>query len=154
MRLGDQLIEFVKSGDHEAAASLLSQDRSLAQYVNEQGATPLHFATLSGNRSLVSLLVQSGANVNQRDGEFGATPTGWAIESLRQQGGVLAIEIDDLVFAIQRGDTVWAKRLLGRFPSLREETDESGTPILEIAQASGNSEILQLFRLDESEERS
>lgn len=151
---GDQLMELAKSGNHDAAERLLSLDPSLAQFVNEQGPTPSHFATLSGNRPLVSLLSWYGANTNQREGTFGATPTGWVIESLRQQGGTLAIAINDVLFAIQHGHIDWPKRLVARFPGLLHARDVSGTAILETARASGNSAIEKLFRTNETEGRS
>lgn len=44
----------------------------------------------------VQELVRQGAEINATDVEFGATPTGWAIEYLRELGGVLAIELNDL----------------------------------------------------------
>jgi hypothetical protein len=109
---------------------------------------------LSESRPLVFLLIWYGANINQRNGEFGATPTGWAIESLQQQGGTLAIEINDLLFAIQHGHIDWSKRLPARFPGLLHETDGSGTAILENSPASGISAIENFFRTNETEGRS
>jgi len=45
---------------------------------------------------VVEFLVQYGAEINAIDAEFGATPTGWAIEYLREMGGFLGIELADL----------------------------------------------------------
>jgi ankyrin repeat protein len=49
---------------------------------DEAGATVLHYATLDGLREIVQLLLDRGAEINSLDGQFGATPTGWAIEYL------------------------------------------------------------------------
>jgi hypothetical protein len=39
---------------------------------------PLHLAAYAGNRSMVELLLELGADPNVRDPEFDATPAGWA----------------------------------------------------------------------------
>lgn len=95
------------------------------------------------------MLVERGANLNSSDGRFGATPTGWAIEYLRELGGFLGIELNDLAYAIQMGDTRWVARFLQRFPSLREMSGTNGTPFRELARSSGNKEIAKLFRIHE-----
>jgi hypothetical protein len=64
-------------------------------------------------------------------------------------GGQLAIELDDLAYAIQRGDSAWVARFLRRFPSLREAKDTHGTPFRQLARESGNREIAALFGLEE-----
>jgi hypothetical protein len=96
------------------------------------------------------LLAERGANINSPDGQFGATPTGWAIEYLREMGGFMGIELTDLAYAIQMGDTRWVARFLQRFPSLREMSDTNGTPFRELARSSGNKEIAKLFGIDDS----
>lgn len=62
------------------------------------------------------LLLDNGAEINKADGQFGATPTGWAIEYLRERGGFLAIELNDLANAVEHGDAKWVVRFLKRFP--------------------------------------
>ena len=49
------------------------------------------------------LLVDRGADINRVDLQFGATPAGWVIEYLREMGAFLAIELDDLAYAIEGG---------------------------------------------------
>jgi hypothetical protein len=73
-------------------------------------------------------LLDNGAEINKADGQFGATPTGWAIEYLRERGGFLAIELDDLAYAIEHGDAKWVARFLKRFPTLRQCIDTKGSP--------------------------
>ncbi len=60
-------------------------------------------------------------------------------------GGYLAIELDDVAFAIQLGDARWVARFLERFPSLRRASDTKGRAFRELARGSGNSEIARLF---------
>jgi len=144
----DRFIEAAQHGDLECVKSLLEKDRQLAVERDESGATALHYAALNGHRGIVELLVERGANVNSRDGQFGATPAGWAIEYLRELGGYLAIELDDLAFAIRSGDARWVKRFLTRFPALRSGFDNSGRPFQQLARECGNPEIAKVFEED------
>src|SRR2546430_2775254 len=98
-------------------------------------------------REIVELLLDRGAEINSRDRQFGATPTGWAIEYLREKGGYFAIEIADLVYAIELGDARWVARFLERFPKLRQGRDPSGKPFRELVEESGNREVMALFRV-------
>jgi hypothetical protein len=145
----ENLIEAVKQGELERVRALLESDAGLARQKDESGATPLHYATLNGHRHIVQLLLERGADINSTDGQFGATPAGWAIEYLREKGGYLAIELDDLAYAIQCGDTPWAARFLKRFPSLRQARHTNGTPFQRLARESGNREIVNLFGLED-----
>ena len=97
---------------------------------------------------MVRRLIEYGAEVNARDDRFGATPAGWAIEYLREQGGALATEIDDLVHAIQRKDADWVERFLGRWPHLRSEVDAKGTRLADHAKRCGDERIASLFSGD------
>ena len=142
------MIEAVKLGDLERVRAMLASDGRLASQRDESGATPLHYATLNGHRQIAELLLERGADINSADSQFGATPTGWAIEYLREMGGYLAIELDDLGYAIQLGDTRWVARFLKRFPSLRQASDANGTPFQRLARESGNREIAGLFGLE------
>lgn len=104
-------------------------------------------AVKQGNLERVRAILESDDRLaNQRD-ESGATPAGWAIEYLREMGGYLAIELHDLAYAIQLGDTRWVARFLKRFPSLRQASDTDGTPFQWLARESGNREIAGLFGL-------
>ena len=144
----ENMIEAVKQGDRESVRSILESDDRLANQRDKSGATPLHYATLSGHRQIVQLLLERGADINSADRQFGATPAGWAIEYLREKGAYLAIELDDLAYAIQLGDTRWVARFLKRFPSLRQASDTKGTPFQRLARESGNREIAGLFGLE------
>jgi Ankyrin repeats (3 copies) len=141
----DQLIDAAKDGDLERVKTILGSDDRLANQRGESGATPLHYAALNGHRQIAQLLIERGADINSTDGQFGATPAGWAIEYLREMGGHLAIELDDLSYAIQIQDARWVARLLKRLPSLRKGTDTKGTPFETLARESGNREIAALF---------
>jgi len=135
----------IKAGDLDAIEEFLARDPALLTIRDEAGATPLHYAALNGHREVVRLLVSKGADVNCLDAEFGATPAGWAIEYLRELGGVLAIEIDDLAYAIEQRDAKWVARLLDRFPRLKDQSDSNGIPLKEHAKSCGDERIVKLF---------
>lgn len=146
----DNLIESVRQGNLERVRNILESNPNLANERDDSGATPLHYAALQGHRSIAELLVDRGADINSPDSQFGATPAGWAIEYLREKGGYLAIELDDLAYAVQSGDVRWAARFLKRFPQLYKASDTKGNPFQKLAQQSGNREIARLFHVDDN----
>jgi hypothetical protein len=141
-----RFLEAAKRGDVDTVRALLSQDEGLARREDARGATALHHAAFGGHRAVVQLLVERGANVNARDGKFGATPAGWAIEYLRELGGFPGNELADFAHAIRRGDLYWVQRWLERFPNLRHAADHDGVPFSRLAAECGNAEIAALFR--------
>jgi hypothetical protein len=141
----EKFIEAVQKGDIESARAALSKNASFINERDDLGATALHYATFGGHHAIVQLLLDSGADINATDGKFGATPAGWAIEYLREQNGFLGIELSDFAYAIQQGDAKWVQRFLQRFPSLRKASDMQGKSFNELAQQSGNAEIISLF---------
>ena len=142
----EKLIEAAKRGDLADVISVLETHLELLHERDQSGATALHYATFGGHRSVVGELVRQGADINATDTQFGATPTGWAIEYLREMGGFLGIELSDLAHAIQRGESEWVARFLRRFPTLRSARDTHGKPFKTLAEQSGNPEIEKLFR--------
>lgn len=141
----EELMNAVKRGDLQRVRIMLDLKGQLAHKKDKTGATALHYATMYGHRQVAELLIQCGADVNSMDDQFGATPAGWAIEYLRERGGFLAIELDDIAHAIWQGDAPWVARWLERFPGLRNACDPDGTPLQQIARAAGHEEIIRLF---------
>ncbi len=139
------LLDAVKRGDLEVVGSLLDADNKIINLRDESGATALHYAAFNGDRDMVRLLVKRGAVVNSIDSRFGATPAGWAIEYLRELGGYLATDLDDLAYAIRQGDAGWVRRFLERFPDLRRSNDKQGIPFSQLAEESNSQEIRELF---------
>lgn len=144
-------IEAVTRGDLDLVRSILDADPRLALARDERGATPLHHAAIAGQREVVRLLVERGADLNCVDGEFGATPAGWAIEYLREMGGFLGIELSDMEYAIVNGDVRWVRRFLQRFPALRHGKSKDGRPFRQLAQECGSPVIAALFDDEKSE---
>lgn len=141
----DKLIEAAKKGDLAEIKTVLRDHAGLINQRDQTGATALHYAAFAGHRSVVEELVRKGADINARDGQFGATPAGWAIEYMREMSGFLAIELDDFAHAIRRGEIEWVTRFLRRFPSLRQASDKHGKPFKLLAEESGNKDIAGLF---------
>ena len=141
-----EFFDAVKSGDAARARGLLASDRALARERDDEGATALHHAAERGHREIVILLLEAGADVNARDDRFHATPAGWAIEYLRARGGLLGMEIEDLLLAIRERDVRWVRRLVTRLPALAGAADGSGKPLAQHASECGNEEIARLFR--------
>ena len=140
-----ELFEAVKRGDLEAVRTILDVNGEFVSQRDQSGATSLHRAAFNGHREMVQLLIQRGATINSIDSQFAATPTGWAIEYLRELGGYLATDLDDLSFAISQADIPWVKRFLHRFPGIRRASDTQGRPFHQLARESGNREIAELF---------
>src|SRR5690349_1518038 len=141
----NNLIAAAKRGDVEEIRTILQSHGALINEMDDLGATALHHAAFGGHRAAVELLVERGADINARDTRFGATPAGWAIEYMREMGALLAIELADCAYAIQRGDVEWVKRFLARLPALRNASDRQGKPLKLLAEESGNAEIAKLF---------
>lgn len=139
------LIEAVKQGLIEEVRSLLAAHPEWINRRDEMGATALHHAAFEGRCEVVRVLVEHGAEINARDDKFRGTPAGWAIEYLREMGAMLGIELDDFAYAIERSDVDWARRFVRRFPRLRTAVGPEGRSFKELAEESGNPEIVKLF---------
>jgi ankyrin repeat protein len=141
----EKLIDAAEKGNLDEVRDVLGDHAEFINQKDSTGATALHYAAFGGHRSVVEELVKHGADVNVRDNRFGATPTGWAIEYLREVGGLLGIEMEDFGHAIRRGEVEWVTRFLRRFPALRTASDSHGKPFQLLAHESGNQEIADLF---------
>jgi ankyrin repeat protein len=133
----------VDRGDREAVEKMVKADAELARAFDSEGATALHYATFNGHREVAELLISLGADINARDKIHNATPAGWAINYLRERGALLAIEIEDLKFAIERRDVEWVERLIARHPFLSHATDREGRPLS--SYAGSDAEITRIF---------
>jgi ankyrin repeat protein len=141
----EALLRAIEQDDFEAASTLLERNGDLIRQKDAAGATGLHYAALNGRRRIAQLLMERGADVNCRDDQFGATPAGWAIEYLRELDGFLAIELDDLAYAIETHDVKWVRRFLGRFPAMRRAVWRDSMTFRDLAAASGDAQITALF---------
>jgi len=141
----EELFIAVRAGDHERVRAVLENQPELVHARDTDGATPLHYAAEAGDRRIVNVLLDAGADINARDTVFDATPAGWAIEYLRQRGALLAIEIDDLLRAIADGDAELVRWYISRLPALRDAVDKDGVPLRVRAQESRHQAVRQAF---------
>jgi hypothetical protein len=135
----------LEAGDEARARAMLEVDPELAHATDKDGATALHIAAFHSHRELVGLLCSAGADINARDRKFGATPAGWALHYLRERGAFLAIEIDDVLYAVKSRDVGWTRRLVQRHPQIVTAKDADGRPLSEHARESGIADIAELF---------
>ena len=141
-----ELFTAVQQGQVDLVERLLAADATLVHARDADGATALHHAAFHGQKEIAQLLIACGADVNARDGEHDATPAGWAIHYLRELGGLLAIEIEDVCHAITAHDVEWTTRLVRRHPALVHAVDRTGIPLAALARQSANEDIAALFR--------
>jgi ankyrin repeat protein len=146
------LLDAVNRNAADEVSAILQRSPQLVHRRDAEGATALHYAAFNGTSDIARALIQHGADINARDGRFGATPAGWAIEYLRELGGFLGIELADFAFALERGDAFWVRRFLARFPAVRHARDLQGRSFEERARQSGNPEIVHLFEASQSGE--
>lgn len=141
----DLLIEAAQRDDLQIVQSILDRNQEVVNERDASGATALHYAAFNGHRRIAKLLVERGADIDNRDSEFGATPAGWAIEYLRELGGHPAIELEDLAYAIQTHDSKWVRRFLTRFPAMRDGIYRDRTTFRQLAIESGDPKVAELF---------
>ncbi|SRR6266511_716160 len=139
------LFAAVRARDDARVRDVLQRFPESVNLREAEGATALHYAAEIGDRETVKVLLDAGADINARDFQFHATPAGWAIEYLRQQGALLGIEIEDARRAVVNRDHSLLEQYLSRFPSLRDAVDREGTPLKVHARKSGDREIARLF---------
>ena len=60
-----QLFSAVTSGDTQRVRELLALDPTAARMKDAEGATPLHYATVNGEREIAELLLAKGANIKR-----------------------------------------------------------------------------------------
>jgi ankyrin repeat protein len=83
----DEFIAACRRGDEVRARALMDQDPSLREMLAGEvsfAGTLLHWAAWTGNVASVRTLIALGADVNQRDRQFGASPLGWTAHGSRE----------------------------------------------------------------------
>uniref|UniRef100_F6SM04 SAM domain-containing protein n=1 Tax=Ciona intestinalis TaxID=7719 RepID=F6SM04_CIOIN len=70
---GESIIAAVKKGDYQKVFSLLEADGGKANKASSDGATPLMYASITGQLNLIKLLLDYNADIDARDYENGWT---------------------------------------------------------------------------------
>ena len=145
-------IDAVNRGDLATVTDMVAREPALARDTDADGATALHHAAFTAQHDVVDALLQAGADLNARDGTFDATPGGWALHRLRERGALLAIEIDDVVYALERGEVAWVQRFVTRHPALATACDRQGRPLSDYPGVQSTPELADLFATARGEE--
>jgi formylglycine-generating enzyme required for sulfatase activity len=124
-----KVMEASKNGDIDAMTALLKKEPNLAKAADpDDGATPLHYASVNGHADMVKLLLVAGANVNAARNN-GFTP---------------------LIIAFQEGKTDAVKLLLAAAKPKEATLDLGGGVKLTLVWVPGGS--LTMGNLASSEE--
>ena len=174
-----QLFAAVAAGDKEKVLRFLNETKEL-DLRNESGYTPLHWAVLTNQEEIVSLLISRGLAVQTvsksdftplHDAAYGGNikivklliDHGAAIYAADQLGKRpldLAIErghaqivplLKPLHLAAERGDLISVKNIVGKIPKSINLKDEKGWSPLHLAVKNGHLEIAK-FLIDRGAE--
>ncbi|THC91666.1 hypothetical protein EYZ11_008861 [Aspergillus tanneri] len=121
--LGEDIMQIARIGEIPAMQGLFDEKKFSANYKDDEGITPLHWAAINNQYAMCKFLLDSGADVNAKGGESVATPAMWAAQRCHYY-------IVHLL--LQRG----ADPLL---------TDVQGYNILHLATIDGNAFLLVLL---------
>ena len=90
----NQTLDAACNGDKETIQTLIQQDNSLANIKSKEiQSTPLHFAAHRGYLDIVKLLLDAGANVNAKEGNYSKSTTlHWAAKEGHLQVVRLLVE--------------------------------------------------------------
>lgn len=134
---------------------LLEEDVEV-EAIDEDGMTPLHYATQHDNTTTARLLLERGANIEAKD-RLGFTPLNIAAQkdSLTTAGLLLerGADLESLDFyystplhnAAYFNATATARMLLERGANIETKTSDGNTPLTILAQ-NGDLETLQLIQ--------
>jgi hypothetical protein len=146
-----QFLDAVTRGNLAQVRAMLEADPTLASRTDADGATALHHAAFAAQHDVVDMLLAAGADLNARDGTHGATPGGWALHRLRERGALLAVEIADVAFALDRGDEGWVQRLVHRHPALKTARDHDGRLLAAHPRVRTSAALTALFAMEHPE---
>ena len=135
----------VAAGQIDRVREQLASDPTLAAAKDEHGATALHHAAERGNREVVTLLLESGADMNARDDEFGRPPPAGPSSTCASTAASWASRSRTWWSRSERGDFLGAPVGSTRLPALAKAKDSQGKPLAQHAHESGNDEVARLF---------
>ncbi|XP_063774888.1 NF-kappa-B inhibitor epsilon [Pseudophryne corroboree] len=160
-RKGDTALHLACENQDLACAKILLQDPRGPQNLqlqNWKGLCCLHIATLKRNHDLISLLLESGADINSQDGTSGKTALHLAVEMLDrplllhllqhrpQVDAFMYNGCTPLHLAVGRKDAGLARILCQAGADILQRNREGDTPQ---DLAEGNNQLLALLPFDD-----
>ena len=104
------LIEAVQQERPDRVRAILDADSELVNQRDESAPRPfITRRSMDSAKGFDCCCSERGANINSTDDKFGATRLVTGNHYLREMGGFLGIELADLAYAIQTGDTRWLR---------------------------------------------
>jgi ankyrin repeat protein len=141
-------MQFPSPRDEEVDDNLQNSGEDMAQ-------TTLHWAVIRGEKEMVKVLLQIGADVDQKDRQ-GRTALWWAVNKDQEATAELLLEnkatfdtdssggLATLLTAIEKGYIGLVQRLLERGAPVNE-ADENGKTPLQVAAGVGNLDMLVML---------
>ncbi|OAQ86067.1 palmitoyltransferase akr1 [Purpureocillium lilacinum] len=74
------IMQVARVGDIAAMEKLFESGEFDATYADEEGITPLHWASINNQYAMCKFLIEHGAEINKKGGESIATPLQWAAQ--------------------------------------------------------------------------
>ncbi|KAL7275745.1 palmitoyltransferase akr1 [Rhizina undulata] len=78
--LKDDILKLSMLGDEVGIRALLESGKVKADWRDDEGVGPLHWAAINNRYAVCKLLIEAGADVNAKGGESVATPAMWAAQ--------------------------------------------------------------------------
>jgi hypothetical protein len=151
----EELIKAIEKGDKEKVKELLDK-RAEINIRDNDGWTPLMYASKNNDLEIIKLLLEKGANVNLTD-KYGqtalilASANGHkeAVELLLEKGADVNIQDEDgwtaLMFASQNGYKEVVELLIEKGADVNAK-DNLGKTALMLAAQNGHEEIVELLK--------
>ncbi|RHZ58457.1 palmitoyltransferase akr1 [Aspergillus thermomutatus] len=78
--LGEDIMQIARIGEIGPMQRLFDEKKFTANYQDDEGITPLHWAAINNQYAMCKFLLDNGANVNAKGGDSVATPAMWAAQ--------------------------------------------------------------------------
>lgn len=153
----EDIMQLARLGEIGLIQKLFDSGKFTAQYKDEQGITPLHWAAINNHYALCHYLIQAGADINARGGDAVATPVLWAakkchyyVVDLLLKNGADPLLTDDQGYNLLHSATldgnIFQLALLLHQPEIDVDTpDRSGHTALMWAAYKGYPQVVDLL---------